>query len=53
MRRVRQDSLHKAHPKAAQRAAALPAPEQRGLRALSQGVQNAQQPEQPQKHLSS
>lgn len=51
MRRVRQDSLHEAHLKAAQRAAALSAPEQRGLRAVSQGVQDAQQPEQPQEHL--
>lgn len=53
MRRVRQDTLHEAHPKTAQRTAALSAPEQRGLRAVPQGVQDAQQPEQPQEHLPS
>lgn len=53
VRCVRQDLIHEAHPETAQRAAALSTPEQRGLRALPQGVQDAQQPEQPQEHLSS
>lgn len=51
MRRVRQDPLYEAHPETAQRATTLSAPEQRGLRTVPQGVQDAQQPEQPQEHL--
>jgi len=48
---VRQNALHEAHLKAAQGAATFSASEQRGVRAVPQGVQDAQQPEQSQEHL--
>ena len=53
LRCVRQDPVYEADAQASQGTAALPAPQQRRLRPLSQGLQDTEQPQQSQEHLPS